>query len=151
MCCRLPTRRRYLITLCNYQFLQLNIKMLLKSSESYIFCSFLRFRCVSQVYVKVKDLDTGNVFLWDKNKFLIRQVHMQQTYQNFEEGGSPEPDDKVTYIVVYQSPWQRLLALRNFLQSLIGIVHSKPRFSQVAISCVYYHSTVAIFCNHHQI
>ena len=46
--------------------------------------------------MKVQDLDTGNEFLWNKNRFLNRQVHMQQMYQSFEEGGSPEPVDKVT-------------------------------------------------------
>ena len=45
--------------------------------------------------MKVQDLDTENEFLWNKNKFLNRQVHMQQMYQRFEEGGSPEPVDKV--------------------------------------------------------
>ncbi|KAI0215595.1 hypothetical protein LSAT2_032357 [Lamellibrachia satsuma] len=48
----------------------------------------------TEVYVKVQDLDTGNEFLWNKNRFLNRQVHMQQMYQSFEEGGSPEPVDK---------------------------------------------------------
>jgi len=48
----------------------------------------------------VEDLDTGNEFLWDKNKFLNRQVHMQLMYQNFEEGASINVD-KVSYTIAY--------------------------------------------------
>ena len=50
-----------------------------------------------QVYVKVLDLDNYNEYLWDKNRFLNRQVHMQEMYSNFEESGHVPVVDKVGY------------------------------------------------------
>ena len=38
-----------------------------------------------QVYVKVVDQMNENEYLWSKNRFLNRQVHMQEMYQQFEE------------------------------------------------------------------
>ena len=41
-----------------------------------------------QVYVKMVDKSSGNVYLWDKNKFLIRQAYVQEMYEEFLESGS---------------------------------------------------------------
>ena len=38
-----------------------------------------------QVFIKMCDNENGNEYLWNKNKFLHRQVLMQQMYEKFEE------------------------------------------------------------------
>lgn len=41
--------------------------------------------CV-QVMVKMRNLDNGNEWLLDRNKFINRKYLMQEMYQNFMEG-----------------------------------------------------------------
>ena len=41
------------------------------------------------------DLDNCNEYLWDKSKFLNRQVHMQEMYSNYEESGEIPVVEKV--------------------------------------------------------
>ena len=42
--------------------------------------------CYEQVNVKHKNLETGTVFMWDRNKFIDRKFMMQEMYQNYVEG-----------------------------------------------------------------
>ena len=42
--------------------------------------------CDQQVNVKHKNLETGTVFMWDRNKFIDRKFMMQEMYQNYVEG-----------------------------------------------------------------
>ena len=36
--------------------------------------------------MKHKNLETGTVFMWDRNKFIDRKFMMQEMYQNYVEG-----------------------------------------------------------------
>ena len=49
----------------------------------------------TEVFVKVKDLENNNEYLWDRNTFLNRQCLMQEMYQKFEEDGYLEDIPKV--------------------------------------------------------
>lgn len=40
----------------------------------------------TEVNVKHKNLQTGTVFMWDRNKFIDRKFMMQEVYQNYVEG-----------------------------------------------------------------
>ena len=42
--------------------------------------------CGVQVMVKMRNLDNGNEWLLDRNKFINRKYLMQEMYQNFMEG-----------------------------------------------------------------
>ena len=42
---------------------------------------------VAQVRVKLTDECSGNEFDWNKARFLNRQVHMQEMFQEFDETG----------------------------------------------------------------
>jgi len=44
----------------------------------------------TEVCVKMKDLPTGNEFVWDRNQFINRKYLMQELYQNFVEEGSTD-------------------------------------------------------------
>lgn len=39
----------------------------------------------TEVMVKVTDEESGNEYLWKKDKFLNRQILMQELYQKFED------------------------------------------------------------------
>ena len=41
------------------------------------------------------DLESDNEYLWDKKRFLNRQVHMQEMYQEYEEKGQIPVVDNV--------------------------------------------------------
>ena len=47
------------------------------------------------MYIKVFDQENGHEYLWDKNKFLNRQVHMQEAYQIFDQTGKVPNVEKV--------------------------------------------------------
>ncbi|XP_078571290.1 kinesin-like protein KIF28 isoform X3 [Branchiostoma floridae x Branchiostoma japonicum] len=40
----------------------------------------------TEVSVKMKNLENGNDFMWDRNKFINRKYLMQEMYQNYVEG-----------------------------------------------------------------
>nr|XP_039267271.1 kinesin-like protein KIF28P [Styela clava] len=40
----------------------------------------------TEVLIKAKNLENGNEFLWDQNKFINRKYIMQEMYQNYSEG-----------------------------------------------------------------
>jgi len=40
-----------------------------------------------KIFILVSDQTNKNEYLWSKNKFLNRQIHMQQMYQTFAEMG----------------------------------------------------------------
>ena len=48
-----------------------------------------------QMYVRMYDLENQNEYLWNRNKFLIRQSHMQEMYNQFEETGIYQNVEKV--------------------------------------------------------
>ena len=50
-----------------------------------------------QVCVSVRDHENGNEYLWTRNKFLNRQVHMQELYQQFDETGEIPTVSTVSY------------------------------------------------------
>ena len=45
--------------------------------------------------MKVTDQENGNEYLWERNKFLNRQVLMQELYQVYEEAQGDVNVDKV--------------------------------------------------------
>ena len=49
--------------------------------------------------MRLVDLETDNEFLWERNKFLNRQCHMQEMYQKYEETGSIPDVEQVTTLV----------------------------------------------------
>lgn len=36
--------------------------------------------------MKIRNLESGNEWLWDRNKFINRKFLMQEMYQNYVEG-----------------------------------------------------------------
>ena len=57
-----------------------------------------------QVMVKMRNLDNGNEFLLDRNKFINRKYLMQEMYQNFMEGDKDWDVPKVN--LLYLFPWR---------------------------------------------
>ena len=47
--------------------------------------------------VKMKNLENGNEFMMDRNKFINRKYLMQEMYQNFTEGDKDWDVTKVSY------------------------------------------------------
>ena len=48
----------------------------------------LKLSSVSQVFVKVKQLESGYEWFWTRQKFINRKYVMQEMYEDFEDGGS---------------------------------------------------------------
>ena len=63
------------------------------------------FFCDQQVNVKHKNLETGTVFMWDRNKFIDRKFMMQEMYQNYVEGDKNWNDGAgtVSFLTLYGS------------------------------------------------
>lgn len=54
-----------------------------------------------QLFVRVTDENTGNEYLWNKTKFLVRYSYMQEMYQKYEElGRVPEVSQVLKCILV---------------------------------------------------
>ena len=53
------------------------------------------------------DHENGNEYVWDRNRFLNRQVHMQELYQKYSETGEvPDlPQVKHNFLTTLSSPW----------------------------------------------
>ncbi|KAK3102002.1 hypothetical protein FSP39_008034, partial [Pinctada imbricata] len=52
----------------------------------------------NQVMVKMRQLETGNEWMWDRNKFINRKFLMQEMYQNYVEGADDWDVPKVRVI-----------------------------------------------------
>ncbi len=62
--------------------------------NSYLTPQLFRTRVI-QVCVEVRDLSNGNLYLWERNKFLQRQSIMNDVYQSYEETGAVQQGSKV--------------------------------------------------------
>ena len=78
-----------------------------------------------QVMVKLKDLTTGNEFMWDRNQFINRKYLMQEMYQNFMEGES---------IDVPQVSWVWFFTISNTAQRL-SCPHTIKHVSTRRLEC----------------
>lgn len=47
--------------------------------------------------VKMRNLENGNEWLWDRNKFINRKFLMQEMYQNYVEGADDWDVPKVSH------------------------------------------------------
>ena len=103
---------------------------------------------VNQVCINVHDKETNNFYVWSRNKFLNRQVHMSELYQTFESSGhlprvthneDPfwEPADTEVMIGIVVVPLNYLSHMLDFTDETLSIIDYKAKQVRLQrVSCV---------------
>ncbi|XP_076461788.1 kinesin-like protein KIF28 [Babylonia areolata] len=85
----------------------------------------------TEVMVKMRNLDNGNEFMLDRNKFINRKYLMQEMYQNFMEGDKDwdVPKEKDPFWEPADSTDVQIGSVHVFLQSLAYLVELEENLS----------------------
>lgn len=80
--------------------------------------------------MKHKNLETGTVFMWDRNKFIDRKFMMQEMYQYYVEG-DPEWNKNAGTVCTY-------LLIMQWFQTIRWLEKSKSAEKEFNPSRMYY-------------